>query len=128
MPGRRIEWVPITNLFFLCVIYFAFLNYIFIWKIIGLQNCVSCINMNQPQVYICSLPLEPPLPLPPYPTPLGGDRALGLSSQHHTANSHWLSVLHMVMYMFQCFSVGEDAHGRWRPCTSIVMSNNQKRN
>ena len=44
-------------------------------------------------VYICPLPLEAPSHLPPFPTPLGGHRAPGLSSQHHIANSHWLSVL-----------------------------------
>ena len=33
------------------------------------------INMNQPQVYICLLPPEPPSHLPPHPTPLGGHRA-----------------------------------------------------
>ena len=86
--------MPVTNFlffFFLWVIYFVFFNYIFNWKIIALQNCVSYINTNQPQVYICPLP------------PLGCDRDLGLSSLCHTANSHWLSVLHMVMYMFQCY-------------------------
>ena len=31
-------------------------------------------------------------------------RALALSCLRHTANSHWLSVLHMVMYMFQWYS------------------------
>ena len=28
-----------------------------------------------------------------------------LSSLNHTASSHWLSILHMVMYMFQCYSL-----------------------
>ena len=35
------------------------------------------INMNQPQVHICSLPLEPPSYLPPYPAPLGRCRPPG---------------------------------------------------
>ena len=42
--------------------------------------------------------------LPP-PTPLGCHRALGLSSLCETANSHWLSTLHMVVYFFQCSSL-----------------------
>ena len=29
------------------------------------------INMNQPQVYVCALPPEPPSHVPPLPTPLG---------------------------------------------------------
>ena len=45
-------------------------------------------NMNQPQVYICPLPREPPLP--PHPTPLGCHRAPDLGSLCHTANSHRL--------------------------------------
>jgi len=32
--------------------------------------------MNQPQVYICPLPLEPLSPLPPHPIPLGCHRTL----------------------------------------------------
>ena len=41
---------------------------------------------------------------PPTPShPLGCHRAPGLSSLHHTAHSHWLSILHMVIYMFQCY-------------------------
>ena len=35
------------------------------------------INMNQPQVYICPLPLESPPHLPLHPTPLGHHRVLG---------------------------------------------------
>ena len=41
--------------------------------------------------------------LPPHPTPLGCHRALDLKSLHHTANLYWL-FLHMVMYLFQCYS------------------------
>ena len=43
------------------------------------DNCFCCflsnLSMNQPQVYICSLPFEPPCHLPPQPTPLGWYRA-----------------------------------------------------
>ena len=35
----------------------------------------------------------------PHPTPLGCHRALDLSAMNHTANSHWLSTLHMVMHV-----------------------------
>ena len=37
---------------------------------------LSYINMNQPQIYICSFPLEPPSDLPPHPTHWGCHRAL----------------------------------------------------
>ena len=58
------------------------------------------INMNQSQVYICSLPLEPPSHLPPHPIPLSCHRTSDLSFWCHTANSHWLSLLYMVTYIF----------------------------
>ena len=36
---------------------------------------------------------------------LGCHRALGLSSLSHKSNSHWLSISHMVIRMFQCHSL-----------------------
>ena len=41
--------------------------------------------------------------LPPHPNPLGCLRAPALSTLIHASNLHWLSVLHMVIYMFQCY-------------------------
>ena len=38
-------------------------------------------------------------------TLLGCHRALDLSSLHHIANSHWLSLLQITMHMFQCYSL-----------------------
>ena len=49
------------------------------------------VNINQPQVYMCPLPLESLTPLVVTEP--------GLSSLNHTANSHWLSLSHMVMYV-----------------------------
>ena len=48
--------------------------------------------------------LRNPLHLPPYPTSLDCHRALSLNSLGHIANSDWLSVLHMVMHTFLCYS------------------------
>jgi len=76
--------------------------------------------MNQPEVYISPLPLEPPSHLPPHPTPLGGHRAPALGSLYHTANSHWLSIhIHMFMYMFQCYSL-KSSHPFLSPLCSKV--------
>ena len=55
------------------------------------------INTNWPQVYMC--PPHPNPPCPPYP------RALALGTLLHTSNVHWSSILHMVIYMFQCYSL-----------------------
>ena len=49
------------------------------------------INMNQPQVYLCHFPLEPPSHLPPHPTPLDCQSTV-MSSMCHIANFHWLSI------------------------------------
>ena len=50
------------------------------------------INMNQLEVYICLLPLEPVSYLPPHPTPLGCHRGPDLGSLSQTANFHRLSI------------------------------------
>ena len=41
----------------------------------------------------------------PHPILLGCYRARALGALLHVSNSHWLSILHMVMYMFQCYSL-----------------------
>ena len=51
-----------------------------------------------------------PLPLPPHPNPLGCPRTLG--SLWHIANSHRLSILHMVVYTFQRYSLSHHLTSR----------------
>ena len=52
------------------------------------------IDMNQPWVYMC-----------PHPIPQGCHSALALSALFHVSNLDWSSVSHMVIYMFQCYSL-----------------------
>ena len=47
-------------------------------------------------------------PLTPF-HPSGLSHRSGLSSLPHTANSYWLSILHMVMHMFRCYSLNAAA-------------------
>ena len=54
---------------------------------------------------MCSLILNTPSHLPSHPIPLGCPRALALGALLHASNLHWSSVLHMVIYMFQCYSL-----------------------
>ena len=63
------------------------------------------IKMNLPQIYKCLLPPEPSFHFLPLLTPLGCHRAPGLSSLHHTAHSHWLSILYMVICVSMLFSL-----------------------
>ena len=43
--------------------------------------------------------------LPAHLIPPGCHRAPAVCALHHTWNSHWLSILHMVMHMFQCYAL-----------------------
>ena len=81
----------------------------------------SHITMNQPQVYVTLLPLEPPFLLH-LPTLLGFHRAPGLGPLHHMANSHWLTILHMLRCMLQCSSL-KSSHPFHPPlCPQVCLS------
>ena len=54
---------------------------------------------------MCPLHPEPPSHLPHHPIPLCCPRAPALGALNHTPNLYWSSVLHMVTYMFQCYSL-----------------------
>ena len=62
------------------------------------------IDMNQPWVYMCPHP-EHPSHLPPHPIPQGHPSAPALSALSHASNLDWQSISHMVIYMFQCYSL-----------------------
>ena len=69
---------------------------------------ISLIHQHESAIGIHILPPSwTSLSLPTQPTHLNFHRALGFSSLHHIANSHWLSILHMyckIVYMFPyCF-------------------------
>ena len=63
------------------------------------------IDMNQPQGYMGPPHPEPPSHLPPHPIPLGCPSAPALNALLHASNLHWSSVSHMVIYMFQGYSL-----------------------
>ena len=58
-----------------------------------------------------SSPPEPPSHLPPNPILLGCPRAPALGAMPHALNLQWSSILHMVMYMFHCYSL-KSSHPR----------------
>ena len=60
--------------------------------------------MNQPWVYMCS-PSWNPSHLPPHPIPQGHPSAPALRTLSHASNLDWQSISHMVIYMFQCYSL-----------------------
>ena len=53
---------------------------------------------------------ETPSHLPPHHNPLGCPRAPAWSALLHALNLHWSSILHMIMYMFQCYSFKSSHH------------------
>ena len=61
-------------------------------------------HMNRPWVYMCSLYPKLPSHLPPHPIPLGHHRAPTLGALLRASDLHWLSILHIVMYMFGTFT------------------------
>ena len=58
---------------------------------------------------------ESPSHLPPHSIPLGCPRAPALCALLHASNMLWSSILHMVMYMFQCYSL-KSSH----PCLLLL--------
>ena len=60
--------------------------------------------MNQPWIYMCSTSQTPSHHLP-HPIPLGHPRAPALSTLSYALNLDWRSVSHMIIYMFQCYSL-----------------------
>ena len=72
-------------------------------------------DMNQPWVYMCP-PSRTPCHLPPHPIPLGC-----LSALFHASNLDRSSISHLVIYMFQCYSL-KSSHPRLLPQSPKVYS------
>ena len=97
--------------FLLVFVLFCFVycfNY-FNWKIITIlwQFCHTLTWISHG--YTCVPPsctrLYLPPHLPPHLIPLGCLRALALGALLYASNLHWSPVLHMVICMFQCYSL-----------------------
>ena len=81
------------------------------------------IDMNQPWVYMCppARHSEALSNLPPHHIPLRCPRALALDVLLRASNLHWSSILYMVRYMFQCYSL-KSSHPRLLPQSPNVCS------
>ena len=69
----------------------------------------------------CVLPSWTPSHLPPHPIPLGCPSAPALSALLHASDLHWSSILHMVIHMFQCYSL-KSSHPHLLPPSPKVCS------
>ena len=106
-----------NTLFFNQLIYFN-------WRIITLQyyECFCHISTWIGHRYMC-VPTSSwnPSHLLPHLIPPGCSRAPALGALLHASNSPWSSILHMVMYMLQCYSF-KSSHPRLLPPSPKVCS------
>ena len=82
-------------------IYTLFKLTYFNWKII-IYNIVMAFVIRQHE---SATGIQTSLPLPSPPVPLGCPRLPTLGALLHASNLPWSSILHMVMYMFQHYSL-----------------------
>ena len=76
--------------------YFFLVVFYFIFKLYNIVLVLPNIEMNPPQVYMCS----PSWTL----LPLGRPSALAPSIQYRASNLGWHLISYMIFYMFQCHS------------------------
>ena len=125
----RLMWEDIYLLIFYLFIYLLYLeaNYFTI-----LWWFLPYIDISQPWVYMCPPVLNHPLTAPsPSFHSLGYPSAAALSAQFHALKLDWSSISHMVIYIFQCYSL-KPSHPRHLPqneksvlymCVSFAVKN-----
>ena len=81
--------------------------YLFNWRLITLQYCSGfCCTLTWISHGCTCVPHpEPSSHLLPHPIPQGCPMAPALSALFHALNLDWSSISHMVIYMFQCYSL-----------------------
>ena len=90
--------------------YFIYFN----WRIITLQNCGGFFHTSTWINHRCTcVPsiLNTPSHIPRHPIPLGCLSTPALSALLHASNLQWSSISHMIIYMFQCYSL-KSSHPR----------------
>ena len=95
--------------------FFILINY-FNWRLITLQYCSGfCHTLTWISHGCTCVPHpEPPSYLPPHPIPQGHPNAPTLSILSHASNLDWRSISHMIIYLFQCYSL-ESSHPHLLP-------------
>ena len=89
-----------------CIAGGLFFFFFFNWRLVTLQYCSGfVIHWHESAMGVHVPHPEPPSLLPPHPIPLCQPSAPALSTLSHASNLDWRSVSHMIMYMFQCYSL-----------------------
>ena len=104
---------------------FMFLNFLicFNWRVITLQYCGRfCHTFTWiSHEFTCVPHPHPPSHLTPHPISQGHPSAPALSTLSHASNLDWRSVSHMIIYMFQWYSL-KSSHPRLLPQNPTVCS------
>ena len=66
---------------------------------------VFAIHWHESAMGVHVSPSEPPSHLPLHPTPQGHPTTPALSALSHASNLDWWSISHVIIYMFQCYSL-----------------------
>ena len=103
------------DLWFLCLFFFFFLYFYYLEAnyFTILSWFLPYIDMNQPQVYMWS-PSWTPLPPSSPSHPSGSSQCTSLEHLSHASNLGWWSVSHLIIHMFQCYSL-KSSHPRLFP-------------
>ena len=83
---------------FCCLAYRVIVN-------IFLNSMLLLLLSRFSRVRLCVTPFWTPSHRPLHPIPLGCSSAPALSAQLHASNLDWWSISHMIIYMFQCYSL-----------------------
>ena len=113
-------WQTVLQWTFLLILHFSgffFKKILFI--LIGDSNLQYCQGFCHTFIWIshgctCIPHREPPYHLPPHPISQGCPSAPALSTLSYASNLDWWSVSHMIIYMFQCYSL-KSSHPRLLP-------------
>ena len=100
-----------------------FFNYIYFnWRLITLHYCSGFCHTWTWISHGCTcVPHPEPLShLPPHPIPQGRPSAPALSALSHASNLDWRSISHMIIYMFQCYSL-RSSHLRLLPQSPKIL-------
>ena len=105
--SERPPGCAVLSLFFAFFQFFFLNSFILIWGqlryniVVGFAIHWHESAMGVHGVHILNLPSH----LPPHPIPQGHPSAPALSTLSHASNLDWWSVSHIIIYMFQCYSL-----------------------
>ena len=104
--ATELNWTE-YSIIYTCITSSLFYFMYFSWRLITLQYCSGfCHTLIWiSHGFTCVPHLEPLSHLPSHPIPLGHPSAPVLSTLSHALNLDWRSVPHMIIYMFQCYSL-----------------------